>query len=57
VPDRIRPRCSRGDLKIADLLYRCCFIAAIIGYLGYRWLARGERGSNFGALTAMAGES
>ena len=33
------------------------FIAAIIGYLGYRWLTRGERGSNVGALTAIAGES
>jgi hypothetical protein len=31
------------------------FIVAIIGYLGYRWLTRGERGSRLEALTTIAG--
>ena len=32
------------------------FVAAIIGYIGYRWLTRGERGSRIDALTTIAGE-
>ena len=32
------------------------FVIAILGYLGYRWLTRGERGSGLGALTSIAGE-
>ena len=31
------------------------FVVAIIGYLGYRWLTRGERGSRLEALTTIAG--
>jgi spermidine/putrescine transport system permease protein len=31
------------------------FIVAIIGYLGYRFLTRGERGSRLDALTTIAG--
>ena len=31
------------------------FIIAIIGYIGYRWLTRGERGSRIQALTTIAG--
>ena len=31
------------------------FIIAIIGYIGYRWLTRGERGSRLEALTTIAG--
>jgi spermidine/putrescine transport system permease protein len=31
------------------------FILAIIGYAGYRWLTRGERGSRLDALTTIAG--
>jgi spermidine/putrescine transport system permease protein len=31
------------------------FVIAIIGYLGYRWLTRGERGSRIDALTTIAG--
>jgi spermidine/putrescine transport system permease protein len=30
-------------------------IAAILGYLGYRWMTRGERGSRIEALTTIAG--
>jgi hypothetical protein len=30
-------------------------IIAILGYLGYRWLSRGERGSRLEALTTIAG--
>jgi hypothetical protein len=32
------------------------FVVAIIGYLGYRWLTRGERGSGIDTLTTIAGE-
>jgi spermidine/putrescine transport system permease protein len=32
------------------------FVVAIIGYIGYRWLTRGERGSRIDALTTIAGE-
>ena len=32
------------------------FVAAILGYLGYRWLTRGEREGNVAALAAIAGE-
>ena len=32
------------------------FVIAIIGYLGYRWLTRGERGSGLDAFTSIAGE-
>ena len=31
------------------------FIIAVIGFLGYRWLTRGERGSRLDALTMIAG--
>ncbi len=30
-------------------------VIAVIGYLGYRWLTRGERGSRLEALTTIAG--
>jgi spermidine/putrescine transport system permease protein len=32
------------------------FVVAIIGYLAYRWLTRGERGSRIDALATIAGE-
>ena len=32
------------------------FVIAILGYLGSRWLTRGERGSGLDALTSIAGE-
>jgi hypothetical protein len=31
------------------------FVIAVIGFLGYRWLAHGERGSRLGVLTTIAG--
>jgi spermidine/putrescine transport system permease protein len=31
------------------------FVAAIIGFIGYRWMTRGERGSGVAALTTFAG--
>jgi spermidine/putrescine transport system permease protein len=31
------------------------FVIAIIGYIAYRWLTRGERGSGVQALTTIAG--
>ncbi|HEY2309224.1 MAG TPA: ABC transporter permease subunit, partial [Streptosporangiaceae bacterium] len=32
------------------------FVIAILGYLGYRWMTRGERGTGLDALTSIAGE-
>jgi hypothetical protein len=32
------------------------FVAVITGYLGYRWLTRGERGSRIDALSTIVGE-
>jgi len=32
------------------------FVIAIAGYLGYRWLTRGERGTGLDALTTIVGE-
>jgi hypothetical protein len=31
------------------------FVIAIAGYLGYRWMTRGERGSRLAALNTIAG--
>jgi spermidine/putrescine transport system permease protein len=31
------------------------FICAVVGYIGYRWMTRGERGSRLDALTSIAG--
>ena len=31
------------------------FVIAMLGYLGYRWMTRGERGSRLDALTSIAG--
>jgi hypothetical protein len=31
------------------------FVIAIMGYAGYRWLTRRERGSRIDALTTIAG--
>lgn len=31
------------------------FVVATLGYIGYRWLTRGERGSRIDALTTIAG--
>jgi spermidine/putrescine transport system permease protein len=31
------------------------FVIAIIGYLGYRWMTRGERGTGVDALATLAG--
>ena len=31
------------------------FVVAILGFIGYRWLTRGERGSRIEALTTIAG--
>jgi len=36
--------------------YAILAIAGVIGYLGYRFLTRGERGTRIGALTTIAGE-
>jgi len=31
------------------------FVIAIVGFLGYRWMTRGERGSRIDALATLAG--
>jgi spermidine/putrescine transport system permease protein len=31
------------------------FVIAVLGYIGYRWMTRGERGSRLDALTSIAG--
>jgi len=31
------------------------FVIAIVGFLGYRWMTRGERGSRVDALATLAG--
>jgi spermidine/putrescine transport system permease protein len=31
------------------------FVVAILGFIGYRWFTRGERGSRIDALTTIAG--
>ena len=31
------------------------FVIAVIGYLGYRWMTRGERGTGVDALATLAG--
>jgi hypothetical protein len=31
------------------------FVVAILGFIGYRWFTRGERGSRIEALTTIAG--
>ena len=33
------------------------FVIAILGYIGYRWMTRGERGDRNAALTTIAGRS
>jgi hypothetical protein len=30
-------------------------IIAVLGYIGYRWMTRGERGSGIDALASIAG--
>ncbi|MBV9206514.1 MAG: ABC transporter permease [Actinobacteria bacterium] len=40
---------------LGTIMLAMSFVIAIIGYLGYRWLTRGERGSRLGALTTIAG--
>jgi ABC-type spermidine/putrescine transport system permease subunit II len=32
------------------------FVIVAIGYAGYRWMTRGERGGGLNALTTIAGE-
>jgi spermidine/putrescine transport system permease protein len=41
---------------LGTIMLAMSFLAAIVGYLGYRWLTRGERGGNVNALSAITGE-
>jgi spermidine/putrescine transport system permease protein len=40
---------------LGTIMLAMSFVIAILGYLGYRWLTRGERGSRMSALTTIAG--
>jgi spermidine/putrescine transport system permease protein len=40
---------------LGTIMLAMSLIIAILGYLGYRWLSRGERGSRLEALTTIAG--
>jgi spermidine/putrescine transport system permease protein len=40
---------------LGTIMLAMSFVIAIIGFLGYRWLTRGERGSRLDALTMIAG--
>ncbi len=42
---------------LGTIMLAMSFVIAIVGYLGYRFLTRGERGSGLDALTTIAGES
>jgi len=41
---------------LGTIMLAMSFVIVAIGYVGYRWMTRGERGSGLGALTSMAGE-
>jgi spermidine/putrescine transport system permease protein len=40
---------------LGTIMLAMSFLIAIIGYIGYRWMTRGERGSSMSALTRIAG--
>lgn len=40
---------------LGTIMLLMSLVLAIIGFAGYRWLTRGERGSGLGALTTIAG--
>jgi spermidine/putrescine transport system permease protein len=40
---------------LGTIMLAMSFVIAIIGYIGYRWMTRGERGSGMSALTTIAG--
>jgi len=40
---------------LGTIMLAMSFVVAIAGYIGYRWLTRGERGSRIEALTTIAG--
>jgi spermidine/putrescine transport system permease protein len=41
---------------LGTIMLAMSFVIAMLGYLGYRWLSRGERRSGVEALTSIAGE-
>ena len=40
---------------LGTIMLAMSFVIAIIGYVGYRWMTRGERGNRMAALTTIAG--
>lgn len=41
---------------LGTIMLAMSFVAALVGYFGYKWLTRGEREGNVVALAAIAGE-
>ena len=41
---------------LGTIMLAMSFVIVAIGYVGYRWMTRGERGSGLDALASMAGE-
>ena len=46
----------RRVVQAMVVLLAMSFVIVAIGYVGYRWMTRGERGSGLDALASMAGE-
>jgi spermidine/putrescine transport system permease protein len=40
---------------IGTIMLAMSFLVVIVGYLGYRWMTRGERGNRVDALATLAG--
>jgi spermidine/putrescine transport system permease protein len=40
---------------LGTIMLAMSFVIAILGYIGYRWMTRGERGNRLEALTTIAG--
>ena len=45
-----------GLNALGTIMLAMSFVIVILGYFGYRWMTRGERGSRLDALTGIAGE-
>jgi len=47
--------CGPALNALGTIMLAMSLVIAIIGYIGYRWMTRGERGSRLEALTTIAG--
>ena len=41
--------------ELGTIMLVLSLVIAILGYIGYRWMTRGERGNRIEALTTIAG--